>query len=141
MKIWGARVPVKWSARDSTAWLRRFALGRWVPCFALRRPVWPATDETGITSSSYVVWFALSSSIRMASTIQAFSMIGSCLASIDLIPVYGVNLLRFAQKCPEIEDSSQSCLHQSLDSPKSVLSPPAVLAFERGEGFYLFRLR
>src|ERR1035441_595600 len=45
-----------------------------------------------------------------------------------LLPVYGVNLLRFAQKCPKIEDSSQSCLHQSLDSPKSVLSPPAVLA-------------
>ena len=33
-----------------------------------------------------------------------------------LIPVSGVNLLGFAQKCQEIEDFSHACLQQSVDS-------------------------
>ena len=39
------------------------------------------------------------------------------------MPVSGVNFLEFAQKWPEIEDSSQSCLQQSV-IPEETASVP-----------------
>jgi len=44
----GRSGPARWSALDSSIWLRRSARERLEPCFALRLPVWPVTAATGI---------------------------------------------------------------------------------------------
>jgi len=59
----------------------------------------------------------------------------------EFLPVSGVNFEDSSQKWPKIEDSTQSCLQQSVDSRRCGLSSPAVLAFELDGGSSLSMLR